>query len=314
MPLSTPVAFLIFNRPDLTEIVFEAIRQAKPKKLLVVADGPRFSEEAEKCEQARAVIDQVDWDCEVLTNFSEKNLGCRQRVASGLDWVFSQVEEAIVLEDDCLPTPSFFSFCQTLLEYYRHDQRVMQIGGTNLQFGQKRTDYSYYFSKYPCIWGWASWQRAWKYYDQDMKSWPEFKQARMIEFVCENPYEQKYWTSIFDQMFESAVDTWDFQWVYACWSQNGLVALPNSNLISNIGFRSDATHTQSETPLAQLPTNDMWQIRHPPFIVRHQEADNYIFDEIIGSQNLKKSDTLFANLLSKIRLRLSIFKKMELSL
>ncbi|MEN2383889.1 MAG: hypothetical protein KA716_33360 [Gloeotrichia echinulata DEX184] len=155
MPLSTPIGFFIFNRPDLTAQVFEAIRQTKPHKLLVVADGPRFPEEEEKCLKTREVIKSVDWDCEVLTNFSEINLGCKYRVYSGLDWVFSQVEEAIILEDDCLPTPSFFYFCQTLLQRYRDDERVMHISGNNFQFGQSRTPYSYYFSKYNHIWGWG---------------------------------------------------------------------------------------------------------------------------------------------------------------
>jgi hypothetical protein len=133
MSLSTPVAFLIFNRPDLTQIVFEAIAKVKPKQLFVVADGPRFAAEAKKCEQARAAIDRVDWECEVFTNFSDTNLGCGQRVASGIGWVFSEVEEAIFLEDDCLPVESFFSFCQALLEHYRHDERIMTINGNNFQ-------------------------------------------------------------------------------------------------------------------------------------------------------------------------------------
>ena len=161
MMLSTPVALFIYNRPDLTQTVFEAIARAKPKRLLVVADGPRFSEETEKCNQARDVIDGVNWECEVLTNFSDKNLGCGRRVASGIEWVFSEVEEAIFLEDDTLPAASFFPYCQALLEHYRHDERIMTINGNNFQSGQSRTDYSYHFSKYCACWGWASWRRAW---------------------------------------------------------------------------------------------------------------------------------------------------------
>ena len=215
MSLSTPVALIIFNRPDLTEIVFEAIRQAKPQKLLVVADGPRSPEEAEKCDRTRAIIDRVDWDCQVLTNFSDTNLGSKYRISSGLDWVFSQVEEAIILEDDCLPSPSFFYFCQELLEKYRDDDRIMHIGGTNIQFGQSRTPYSYYFSKYAQIWGWASWRRAWQNYDVEIANWKEFKSSEIIKSVHTNPYEQRYWFDILERVYKKSLNTcWDYQWNY----------------------------------------------------------------------------------------------------
>lgn len=304
--LKTPVAFIIFNRPDLTEVVFEAIAKVKPKKLLVVADGPRFPEEAEKCEKARAIIEKVDWDCEVLTNFSEKNLGCRYRVSSGLDWVFSEVEEAIILEDDCLPAPSFFYFCHTLLEHYRHDERIMHISGNNFQAGLSRTDYSYYFSKYNHIWGWASWRRAWKHFDRNMKTWTEFNKLGMMNFVCESPHEQTYWTNIFDQMFvESRPDTWDYIWTYTCWFQNGLSILPNSNLVSNIGFGSDATHTLGESPYARLSTTNIWEISHPPFVVRHRDADIYTFNYVFGGKDMRENNTLPA----KMHQRLSAVKR-----
>ncbi len=295
--LDTPVAFLIFNRPDLTSIVFEVIAQAKPKKLLVVADGPRFPEEAEKCQKARSVIKRVDWDCQVLTNFSETNLGCKHRVSSGLDWVFSEVEEAIILEDDCLPAPSFFYFCQTLLEYYRHDERIMHISGNNFQFGHSRTDYSYYFSKYGGIWGWASWQRAWKHFDKEMKTWLEFKKTNRLEDICDNLYEKLYWESIFDSVFEGIIDTWDYQWLYARWTQNDLSIVPNSNLVSNIGFCSNATHTSSsKNPLANLPTNEILEIKNPPFVVRNRGADSYIFDYCYKGNSLKKKDNMTAKI------------------
>ena len=162
--LRTPVALLIFNRPDTTERVFNAVAKARPSKLLVVADGPRDSRpgEAARCEQTRAIIKRVDWDCEVITNFADRNMGCKLRVSSGIDWIFEQVEEAIILEDDCLPDPSFFRFCDEMLERYRDNERVGMVSGGNLQFGRHRGTGSYYFSKYTHIWGWASWRRAWK--------------------------------------------------------------------------------------------------------------------------------------------------------
>ena len=296
MSLSTPVAFFVFNRPDLTRRVFSAIAEAKPAILLVVADGPRSSEEAILCDETRAVIEQVDWNCEVFTNFSPENLGCGRRVASGIDWVFSRVEESIILEDDCLPVASFFSYCQNLLEQYRQDERVMTINGTNFQSGQTRTEYGYHFSKYSASWGWASWRRAWKYYDYELKNWPALKQIGMVETMCEDPYEQKFWIRLFDSIHDktSRIDTWDHQWNYACWSQNGLAVEPKVNLVANLGFgRPDATHTStSNNPVLErlsLP-EELTEIHHPPFVVRNREADTYIFDHVIGGKKMKEYD------------------------
>src|SRR5271165_5147387 len=233
--LSTPVALLIFNRPELTRQVFDAIAQARPPKLFVVADGPRpeRATDAEKCGAARAIVERIDWPCEVVKNYSEVNLGCGRRVSSGLDWLFSQVEEAIILEDDCLPALSFFPFCQALLERYRDDQRVFMIGGNNFQFGRLRTRYSYYFSRYPEIWGWASWKRAWKHFDPAMSSWPEFKADGYIKAVFENPREQEYWSEILEQCYQGKINSWAYIWCYTCWSQSALTILPDVNLVSN---------------------------------------------------------------------------------
>lgn len=302
MPLTTPVAFMIFNRPDLTQRVFEVIARVKPKQLFVVADGPRFPEETEKCEQARAVVDRVNWECDTFTNFSEENLGCGRRISSGIDWVFSKVEEAIFIEDDCLPNLSFFPYCQELLKYYRRDQRVMTINGNNFQSGRTRTEYSYHFSKYPSFWGWATWRRAWNHYDFDMKFWPEFKQAGMLKMVCDDHYEQRFWTNIFDSLYEDPgiIDTWDHQWNFACWSQNGLAIEPGVNLVSNLGFgRPDASHTAGDTslPAELFKTEELGEIRHPPFVIRNSGADAYIFDHVIGGQRMKKEDTLIGRML-----------------
>lgn len=288
--LNTPVAFFIFNRPSLTEVVFEAIRKAKPKKLLVIADGPRFPEEIEKCEKARTIIDKIDWECNLLVNFSEYNLGCKKRLSTGLNWVFTEVEQAIILEDDCLPTPSFFNFCELLLERYRNDERVMMISGNNFQNGQSRTEYSYYFSKYSHIWGWASWRRAWNCYDVEMKTWPEYRETNIIKSICDNLYEEKYWTEVFDKTFAGLIDTWDYQWLYTCWNQSGFSIVPNCNLVSNIGFGSDGTHCIGDSSWTRLPTFDIWDIKHPPFIYRNQAADIHTFDIHYGGKFLKERD------------------------
>ena len=173
MNLTKPVVLIIFNRPKLTEVVFQAIREAKPPKLFLVADGPRPNrpDDIPRCAAARKVVEKVDWDCEVLRNYADENMGCGCRPASGITWVFSQVEEAIILEDDCVPSPSFFPFCQELLDRYRTDERVMHIGGMNWQSGHRRSPFSYFFSKYPQCWGWATWRRAWAHYDFTMRYW-----------------------------------------------------------------------------------------------------------------------------------------------
>ncbi len=246
---------------------------------MVVADGPRpdRADDIEKCKAARAIIEGVDWDCEVLTNYSDLNLGCKNRVSSGLDWVFDTVEQAIILEDDCLPHPSFFRFCQDLLDYYRNDKRIMAISGDNFQFGRKRTEYSYYFSRYNHIWGWASWRRAWQYYDLKMKLWQEISDGSWLESILGKTQAVKYWTKIFQTYYDGKIDTWDYPWTFACWIQNGLTILPNVNLVSNIGFGEDATHTSSsKSRAANLGVQEMnFPLKHPPFLMRHVEADDF---------------------------------------
>ena len=300
--MKTPVAFLIFNRPDTTEKVFEAIRQAQPLKLLVVADGARSDRpsEAEKCQATRAIIDRVDWECEVLTNYSDVNLGCKTRVSSGLNWVFDHVEEAIILEDDCLPDPSFFLFCEKLLNYYREDERIMVISGDNFQFGRKRTDYSYYFSRYNHCWGWATWKRAWQYYDLEMKLWQEIRDGNWLEYILHKPRAVKYWNKVFQASYDRIIDSWDYQWTYTCWIQNGLTILPNVNLVSNIGFGTEGTHTTSNnSPVAKLPTEKMYfPLRHPPFIIRDAEADEFtqktLFNSSASDRLIKKAKKILS--------------------
>ena len=297
--LTTPVVFLIFNRPDTTFKVFEKIREAKPQKLLIIADGARFPEELEKCNQSRSVVKKIDWNCEVLTNFSDVNLGCKVRVSSGLDWVFSEVEEAIILEDDCLPTQSFFFFCQKLLEYYRNDERVMHISGNNFQFRNQTTNYSYFFSKYGGIWGWASWRRAWQHYDRDMRTWTETRQNDLIEYIYDNWAEKLYWTNVFDRVVNGFPNTWDYQWLYARWMQKELSIAPAVNLVSNIGFNSNATHTNNDNHLANMNTEDIWEIHHPQFIDRDYSADKYVFDYCYGGKKIKRYGRYFATIIQK---------------
>jgi hypothetical protein len=273
--LQTPVALFIFNRPEPTRQVFAAIRQARPTRLLLVADGPRPQRpgEAAWCAAARAVVAAVDWPCEVLTNFSVHNLGCRKRISSGLDWVFNTVEEAIILEDDCLPHPDFFPFCAELLARYRNDDRVMHVGGDNFQYGQRHGEASYYFSRYPHIWGWATWRRAWRHYDVDMARWPTTR-ARVLADITHRG-ERRFWDQAWSQVAEGRIDTWDYQWAFACAERGGLAVNPNVNLVTNVGFGALATHTVESNPGANLPVEPLvWPLIHPETILRATIADD----------------------------------------
>jgi hypothetical protein len=274
----SPVAFFIFNRPGTTRRVFSAIAMARPRQLLVIADGPRRDrpEDAGACAETRRVIDQVDWDCEVVTQYADRNLGCRKRLSSGLDWVFGAVEQAIILEDDCLPHPTFFRYCDELLRKYRDDTRVAHVGGSNFQFGRSRTTDSYYFSSYHHVWGWATWRRAWRYYDVDLTRWRELRDGGWLSSVFPEPKQRKYWRRILDRVATGKIDTWDYQWELACWLQGGLSTIPDVNLVSNIGFGQDSTHTRAGSPLADMPQQPMaFPIKHPAAVKRNLEADAF---------------------------------------
>ena len=290
--MKTPVAFIIFNRPDTTKRVFEAIRQAKPPKLLVIADGPRVDRpgEAEKCAATRAIIEGVDWECEVLTNYSDINLGCGKRPATGIKWVFEQVEEAIILEDDCLPNYSFFRFCELMLEEYRYDQRIMMISGTNWVGEWKSNIQSYHFSYYGGTWGWASWRRAWQYFDYEIKLWEKNEiRERIRDVIADNEQfrsrEKIYWNTCNNP---STITWWDYQWGFARLLQSGLSIVPSLNLISNIGFGNDATHTKSnESAVANIKSTEIeFPLKINKFTVVDRDYDRKLFHKLIKNKNI----------------------------
>jgi len=271
------VAFIIFNRPDLTARVFTEIARAKPHKLFVIADGPRpaWPGDAEKCTAARAILERVDWDCEVFQNYAAGNLGCGQRVSTGLRWVFEHVEEAIILEDDCFPHPSFFPFCQELLAQYRDEEQIMMISGSGLYDGPP-SPYSFSFSKWGNIWGWASWRRAWHYHDMAMPRWPALRATRWLQEILQHPRAVHHFRQIFDATAAGAIDTWDYQWMFACWL-HGLSIRPNVTLVSNLGFRDDVTHTKSPTDVrANRPLRPMaFPLRYPPRVAWDRQTEQW---------------------------------------
>ena len=283
--MNTPVIFLVFNRPDLTRQVFERIRQARPPRLLVVCDGPRehVPADAASVAEVRRIIEQgVDWPCQVLTNFSETNLGCRERVFTGLNWAFSLVEEAMILEDDCLPSASFFSFCEEMLTRYRRDERVMHVNGTNFLAKHLHTSASCFFSKYVWIWGWATWRRAWQQYDPTMASWNE--RLHLLEKSFDSGQERAFWLSTFEKARAdwAKANTWDFQWIYTCWTKGGLSVVPSVNLVENLGFGAGATHTTNDFPHLRLAAGSLESTAQPRRIARRRWRDHLMFCAYMG--------------------------------
>ena len=266
-PLETPVALIIFNRPESTSRVFSAIAKAKPKKLLIISDGPRQSRAGEEklVEECRRIALSVDWECEVLTNFSDINLGCRDRVSTGLDWVFSQVRETIILEDDCLPSESFFEFASQMLEKYREDENVGSISGSNMPGYEYPTETSYLFSKFPMIWGWATWARVWNKYEVEVPSWPQIKKVGLLSRILRTSKGRSFWIRALDGVHKKKIDTWDYQLSLTQWINGYLSVIPSRNMISNIGFGSEATHTVNpKSVYSNSPRSEMeFPLSHP---------------------------------------------------
>lgn len=273
--MDTAVLFIVFNRPDTTMMVLQAIRDAKPSKLYVAADGPRSSKNGEDRiveKVRRQVLESVDWECDVKTLFHRENRGCKNAVSSAISWFFENERRGIILEDDCLPHPSFFRFCEELLERYEDDGRVGQISGDNFQNGIRRGEGDYYFSRYNHIWGWATWSDRWENYDVELRELDSFKP---FEGMFQSRREKLYWKEIFEKTKGGKIDTWDFQWTFTLWINKQLTILPNVNLVSNIGFGIDATHTTIENEFSNLPTNALQIKNHPVTVQREIDADRY---------------------------------------
>lgn len=282
--LDTPVLLLIFNRPQTTKRVFEAIRNARPKKLFVAADGPRSNKpgEDEKCSEARRIATNVDWECDVKTFFRDENVGCGRGPAEGISWFFDNVQEGIILEDDCLPSPLFFRFCEELLDRYRHDNRVMEIGGnTFLNEKHRDKEYSYYFSSHNNIWGWATWRRAWALYDFKIKGYESIVRSGDLKSSFPYLYEFDFFKWKLDYTYANIenVSWWDYQWELVRRVNSGLAIVPQRNLILNIGLGPDATHTLSEDGVgASLVFEELdFPLRHPEFILQDSRKDELFF-------------------------------------
>jgi hypothetical protein len=273
---------LVHARPDTTRRLVEIVQAACPSRVLVVADGPRADrvDEAARCSETRAVVEQAEWRCELVTNYADENLGLKRRIESGLDWAFGLVEEAIVLEDDCLPHPSFFPFCEELLDRFRNEPRVLSISGNNFDPAPETARTDYRFSRYPLIWGWATWRRAWQHYDPQMSRWPELRDSGWLDRLLGDRDAVQYWTYTFERTYTQH-HTWDYAWLLASWLADGLSAVPTRNLVTNVGFRDDATNTGAEyrSVFADVPAVAIeFPLRHPERLERDLGADDFVED------------------------------------
>jgi len=283
MGYTVPVLCILFNRTDTAVQVLERLRIIRPERIYFAADGPRAEKnEAQACQAARDLIHQVDWPCSVQVLFSDNNQGARVFIGKAVQWFFEQEEEGIILEHDCLPHPDFFVYCKYLLEKYRHEPRIMHVTGTRF-IDTGKSEQGYLFSHYNHIWGWATWRRAWKFYDLEMNALPEFITNHGIQAIFPSVAEQNFWLKKLSMAYTEKIGSWDYQWTFAIWNQGGLSVAPCSNLVSNIGFDAGAIHTKDKSHfLSNRPTYP-WTIPSPseiPELFADRDSELYDFRHV----------------------------------
>jgi len=309
-----PVALIFFNRPSTLRIVFEQVKKIMPSKLFLIQDGARNGNDKLLIQDCRDIVADIDWDCEVHTNFSEKNLGCGQRPASGINWVFENVDKAIILEDDCVPEQSFFYYCKEMLNKYENDTRICYISGLNHFEEWECGDSDYFFAKTGAIWGWATWRRVWsKYYDYYVKNLDDEYSKKLIRYQITNPRVAKSriaaWQSAYDSKNSNKkLSYWDAQWGYVKYSQSMLVVVPKFNQIRNIGIGESSTHARSFRQEAYkkyksfffIPTKPLHlPIKHPDCMVCDIEYDNLVYKHILGNPLRRWISSIVLKLLTK---------------
>ena len=305
--MDTPLLLITWRRPHTLKQVIDAIRPSLPTRVFIACDGPNPERpgEAEKVAMTRELIEkEIDWPCHIERLYSDVNQGCRLGVSRAISWFFEHVEYGIILEDDCVPHSDFFSYCTTLLKRYEHDTRIWCVSGNNFQDGQWRGDGSYYFSRYNHCWGWASWRRCWEQYDANLDYWPILRDSGLLNTIFDNPTERVYWSRIWQNLATTGKpDTWDYQWTFTCLINGGLTALPNRNLVRNVGFGDDATHTTDGEVNTEV-VEGIDPSRHPSLQLRDIEADAYTFNNSFGGKwqqfpfsFLRKSSRLISKIL-----------------
>lgn len=306
--MNTPVLVLAYRRPHTLRQVIDALRPVAPPLLFLACDGPHPESPMEEArvKEVRELLDSaIDWPCEVHRSYSLEHLGARRGVSSAISWFFAHVEQGIILEDDCVPDPTFFPFCEELLDLYANDLRVWCITGGNYQDGRVRGQGTYYFSRYPHCWGWATWRSRWDAFDEGMASFEAFDASGLIQDIFSDPLEAAYWLRIWKtQYIQPSLDIWDYQWSFTCMSASGLTAVPNSNLITNVGDGPDATHTAGSASL-HMPTRPLsFPLVHPSFVLRDQSADCYTFLYHMPGRYLRYQSSLRGRIIDPLRFRL----------
>ncbi|MDD3084991.1 MAG: nucleotide-diphospho-sugar transferase [Candidatus ainarchaeum sp.] len=286
MTYNIPILFLVFNRPETTKRVLLEIRKIKPTKLYVVADGPRKNnlKDKENCEKVRNLIDElVDWKCVVKKTYRKENLGCRKSVSEGITWFFKNEEMGVILEDDCLANNSFFKFCEKMLLKYKNNSKIMHISGNtfiNQNYRNKYVSSDYFFSKYPHVWGWATWKRAWKFYNSNLHGFDKNLKNILI-YNKFNLLEKLYWTKIFNLVLSNKINSWAYVWFYSILERKGLSIQPKYNLVKNIGFGEYATHTTNINKNS-LEYFNLKLNKHPLKIESNSKLDRYIAKKHYG--------------------------------
>lgn len=300
-----PVLITVFNRPHEAQQALARLKQVRPSKIFIAADGPREGqvEDIQLCQEVRSLIaEKIDWPAQVVTDFATRNLGLRRRMASAISWALEHEDRIIVLEDDCLPDPSFFRFCSELLEYYTDATRVGAITGDNFQPAGFDCSASYYFSRYPHCWGWATWRRAWKLYDDEMSDWPAIRESGWLEDLFSHPLESLYWRQIFDRTYNGEVQSWAYRWTYSCWRHGMLTATPSCNLVTNIGIGAAASNTRdAEQGKHGLAAHELrFPLLHPTNVVRSVSSDAHVQQRAFGRAKDRSLHGRLHRLLAKL--------------
>lgn len=297
--LETPILLLVFNRIDTVKLVLNEIRKVMPKKLYIASDGPRkkIPNEKDKIEKVRDyLVKHVDWTCDVKTLLKEENLGCKYAVSNAITWFFENEDMGIILEDDCIVDVSFFQFCKELLNRYENDERIGQICAFNPLGKIENRDDSYLYSKFGPCWGWASWKRAWKNYDVEMSVWPKIKSEGYVKVFTDSDKELKWRLKLFESMYKREIDTWDYQWSFTKLINSQLSIVPNRNLVKNIGFGEDATHTKVKRNDDFDIVYSIGEIKHPEFVLR----DKVFEDEYLRRFVSVKKQSILKKILRRI--------------
>jgi hypothetical protein len=284
--MNTPVLILVYNRPFQTKVLIDSLRKIRPKKIFISSDGPKINTlDAKQNHEVKNILKKINWTKEIKLNYMNKNYGCKEAVSRGIKWFFSKVKMGIILEDDCIPNKDFFFFTQKMLNKYKNNKNIYVVSGNNFLDNKVKINESYYFSKYNHCWGWATWARAWKNYDKNLHKWNSFKKSKSWKNKFIISLERKYWERIFNLCYKKKIDSWAYPWLYSIWLKNGLSILPKSNLVENIGFNLDATHTFSHKKLNFPAKKIERKIIHPEIIKINDLADAFVLNNFFCIKN-----------------------------